>query len=77
MDAKKLKKVFEILFIIGLCLAVFVMILRRCAILPNYYRGLLGGIAVTLILGAGAMKHLISDGGQAKIQNVHRASAVS
>ena len=62
MDAKKLKKVFEILFIIGLCLAVFVMILRRCAILPNYYRGLLGG-AVTLILDAGTMKHMISDGG--------------
>ena len=51
----------EILFMIGLCLAVFVMIMLRYALLPDFYCGLLGGISVSLLLGAGTLKHMISD----------------
>ena len=61
MKTKKLKTYLEILFIIGLCLAVFVMIMLRYALLPDFYCGLLGGISVSLLLDAGSLKHMISD----------------
>ncbi len=57
MNVKKLKTFFEILFIIGLCLGVLTMIMRRYAVLPDFYIGLPGGISVSLLLGTGAGKH--------------------
>ena len=61
MKAKRLKTCLEVLFTIGLCLAVLVMIVRRYALIPDFYCGLLAGISVTLLLGAGSLKYLVGD----------------
>lgn len=56
MKTKRSKEFYEILFIIGLCLAIFVMIDIRYALLPDFTSGVLGGFAVSILLGAGALK---------------------
>ena len=55
------KAYYETLFIIGLCLAIFVMIDLRYALLPDFISGVLGGSAVSLLLGAGTLKHRVGD----------------
>ena len=56
-----MKALFEILFTAGLCLIAFIMFDRHFAWLPDFSSGLLGGVGLTLALGAGSLKHMIKD----------------
>ena len=61
MKIKRSKAYFEILFIIGLCLAIFERINLRQGLLPDFISGFLAGLSVTLILGAQVLKRKVSD----------------
>ena len=61
MDVKKWKSAFQWLFQLGLLLAVFVSVDLRFQILPDFYSGLLGGVAATLLLGAGTLKNQLKE----------------
>ena len=63
MKAKRSKAYYEVLFTIGLCLAIFEMINRRYALLPDFASGFLAGLSITLLLGAGILKRKASDAG--------------
>ena len=60
MKEKRSKAYYETLFTIGLCLAIFVMIDLRQALLPDFISGVLGGISISLLLGAGIRKRKVS-----------------
>ena len=60
MKANRSKAYFEVLFIIGLCLAIFERINLRLVLLPNFASGFLAGLSVTLILGAQILKRKVS-----------------
>ena len=59
MKAKKSKAYYEILFTIGLCLAIFEMINLRQALLPDFASGFLAGLSITLLLAAGILKRKV------------------
>ena len=61
MKIKRSKAYFEILFIIGLCLAIFERINLRQGLLPDFISGFLAGLSVTLIVGAQVLKRKVSD----------------
>ena len=61
MKAKRSKAYYETLFTVGLCLAIFVMIDLRYALLPDFISGILGGVSVSLLLGAGILKRKVND----------------
>lgn len=61
MKAKRSKAYFEILFTVGLCLAIFEMINLRQGLLPDFISGFLAGLSVTLLLAAGILKRKVSD----------------
>ena len=61
MKATRSKAYFEVLFIIGLYLAIFEMNNLRLALLPDFISGFLAGLSVTLILGAQILMRKVSD----------------
>lgn len=61
MKAKRSQAYFEILFIIGLWLAIFERINLRLALLPDFISGFLAGLSIALILGAQILKRKVSD----------------
>lgn len=61
MKAKRSQAYFEVLFIVGLCLAIFEKINLRQGLLPDFISGFLAGLSVTLILGAQILKRKVSD----------------
>ena len=61
MDVKKWKSAFQRLFLLGLLLAVFVSVDLRYQLPPDFYSGLLGGVAATLLLGAGTLKNQLKE----------------
>lgn len=58
---KRSKTYYEILFIVGLCLAIFVMLDLRYALLPDIISGILSGISISVLLGSGTFKHRADD----------------
>ena len=60
MKAKRSQAYFEILFTIGLCLAVFERINLRLALLPDFVSGFLAGLSITLMLGTQLLKRRVS-----------------
>ena len=60
MKAKRSKAYFELLFTIGLCLAILERINLRLALLPDFASGFLAGLSITLILGAQILKRKVS-----------------
>lgn len=61
MHAKKWASVFRTLFYVGLGLGALASLDFRYAFLPDYYSGLLAGIAACLIVGGGTLKHILSN----------------
>ena len=61
MKTKKANTYFEILFTVGLCLAIFERINLRLVLLPDFISGFLAGLALSLILGAGILKRKVSN----------------
>ena len=61
MKVKRSKAYYEVLFTIGLCLAIFEMINLRQALLPDFISGFLAGLSITLLLAAGILKRKVSD----------------
>ena len=60
MKTKKANTYFEILFIVGLCLAIFERINLRQGLLPDFISGFLAGLSISLILGAQILKRRAS-----------------
>ena len=56
MKAKRSKVYYEILFTLGLCLAIFEMTNLRHALLPDFASGFFASLSITLLLGAGILK---------------------
>ena len=61
MKAKRSQAYFEVLFIVGLCLAIFERINLRLALLPDFISGFLAGLSIALIVGAQILKRRASD----------------
>ena len=63
MKAKKSKAYYEVLFTIGLCLAIFEMNNLRHTLLPDFISGFLAGLSITLLLAAQILKRRVGDNG--------------
>ena len=61
MKVKRSKAYFEVLFIVGLCLAILERINLRLTLLPDFISGFLAGLSITLIVGAQILKRKVSD----------------
>lgn len=48
----------KVLFIVGLCLAILAMLDLRYALLPDIISGLLSGISISVLSGAGTLKRI-------------------
>lgn len=59
MNTKKWASVFHVLFYVGLALGALASLDFRYDFLPEYYSGLLAGIAACFIVGGGTMKHIV------------------
>lgn len=62
MKAKRSMAYFELLFTIGLCLAILERINLRLALLPDFASGFLAGLSITLILGSQILKRRVGGG---------------
>ena len=62
MKVKRSQAYFEILFTIGLCLAIFERIDLRLALLPDFASGFLAGLSIALIVGTQILKRKVSGG---------------
>lgn len=61
VNTKKWASVFHALFYVGLALGALASLDFRYDFLPEYYSGLLAGIAACFIVGGGTMKHMLKD----------------
>lgn len=62
VNTKKWASVFHALFYMGLALGALASLDFRYDFLPEYYSGLLAGIAACFIVGGGTLKHMLKDG---------------